>query len=964
MFAFILKKIFGTQNERFLKKIQPLVEKINSFEKEASSLSQDEMQNKSKMFKKRLSDERKELKEKMADLLKSLDEIHIEGRTKIEDEIKAIKEKLKVRTEAILEEMLPLAFAMVREAAQRTISLRPYDVQLVGGIVLHRGYIAEMANGEGKTLVATLPAYLNALVGEGVHVVTVNDYLAERDRQWMGPVYEYLGLTVGVVQHDMAPKERQVAYNSDITYGTNNEFGFDYLRDNMALARKDQAQAGRHHYTIVDEVDSILVDEARTPLIISGPAEESTDKYYEANKIIPSLKKGSRDEEAKTESGDFVIDEKAKSSYLTEEGELKASRLLGVEDTLGFQMKYKHLVAQALRAHYNFKRDTDYVVKDKQVIIVDEFTGRLMAGRRWSDGLHQAIEAKEGLKIERENQTLATITLQNYFRMYNKLSGMTGTGWTEAAEFVQIYKLEVIVIPTNKPIQRVDAPDLIYKSQKEKYEAVCEKVEELYKQKRPVLVGTTSIEKNELLSDMLKRKGIPHQVLNAKYHEMEAHIVAQAGHLGAVTMATNMAGRGTDIQLGGNNEYMTEDALRQAKIGPYDTNYKEEYKALLEKFSRRVAEEKEKVIKLGGLYVIGTERHESRRIDNQLRGRAGRQGSSGYSQFYLSLEDDLMRIFGSDRIKGVMEKLGFEEGQVLQHGLITRAIETAQQRVEKYNFEIRKQLLEYDNIMNRQREVIYEERNMVLQSDNLKKHVLTMIQDVLESKIDLHLKVEPPAEPDTGVFRSWLKSVCPIETSDIDFKDIDFEKIESELIRRIKAAYEAKEEALGRNNIRMLEKIITLQSIDSHWKEHLRAMDSLREGIGLRAYGQRNPLVEYQQEAHYFFSQMIDRIKEEVADKIFKVVPMGAVDEQRFGIFSALPLALKHEEKEQFETLPQRKAASAHDINLSKPVSQEERKSRIQTIKRVGKKIGRNDPCPCGSGKKYKKCCGKQPTQS
>lgn len=955
MLGLILKKIFGTQNERFLKRIRPVVDKINSFEEEFSSLSSDEMREKTAMFKKLIADARQELNEKKNELSKAFNAAPIEERAEIEGELKEIKTQLKRKTEEVLEEILPEAFALVRESAKRTLGLRHYDVQMIGGLVLHKGMIAEMANGEGKTLVATLPAYLNALVGEGVHVVTVNDYLAGRDREWMGPVYEYLGLTVGVVQHDAAGQDKQIAYRKDITYGTNNEFGFDYLRDNMALRKRDQVQRG-YYYTIVDEVDSILVDEARTPLIISGPTEESTDKYYKVDKIIPRLKKGSKDEITKVETGDFVIDEKGKSSYLTDEGEAKAAEILGISDTLEFQMKYKHLVSQALRAHNNFRRDTEYVVNDGQVIIVDEFTGRLMAGRRWSDGLHQAVEAKEKLKIERENQTLATVTLQNYFRMYNKLSGMTGTGLTEASEFSEIYKLEVVAIPTNKLAERIDAADLIYKSQKEKYEAVCLKVQELYKEKRPVLVGTTSIEKNELVSQMLKRRGIPHQVLNAKHHEMEAHIVGQAGRHGAVTVATNMAGRGTDIRLGGNAEYMTLDSLRQQKIGPYESNYKEEYENLSERFSRQVAEEKNKVIELGGLYVIGTERHESRRIDNQLRGRAGRQGTPGHSQFYLSLDDDLMRIFGSDRIKGVMQRFGFAEGESLHHPLISRAIETAQKRVEGYNFEIRKQLLEYDDVMNKQREIIYEERNAVLESENSREHILSMARDTLGAKMDLHLKVEANQEPDVEIFKSWLASVYPVGVSDIDFVNTNLDDIEEEISNRVQAAYDKREETLGAENIRNLEKIITLQVIDRQWKDHLYVMDELRDGIGLRAYGQRNPLIEYQQEGHGLFSRMIERVKEEVTGAIFKVVPIRVGEEQRFGVFSSLPMAFSHSEKGQFEALPKKEAAPAN-VNIPPQARPEEAQGRA--IIRTGKKVGRNELCPCGSGKKYKKCCGK-----
>ncbi|MFH1856790.1 MAG: preprotein translocase subunit SecA [Candidatus Omnitrophota bacterium] len=954
MFAFILKKMFGTQNERFLKKIRPMVDKINSFEEEVSRLSQEELKGKTVAFRKQIRDTRRPWQEKIDSLSEALNSALVEERVRIEDELKAIRKKLKSTTEEVLEEILPYAFAMAREAAKRTLGMRHFDVQFIGGIVLHKGMIAEMANGEGKTLAATSPVYLNALAHEGVHVVTVNDYLAKRDREWMGPVYEYLGLTVGVIQNDMPHEEKRAAYACDITYGTNNEFGFDYLRDNMVLKKENQVQA-RRYYAVVDEVDSILVDEARTPLIISGPTEESTEKYYEVNKIITHLKKGAKDEVTKAESGDFVIDEKSKSVYLTDDGEVKASELLNVKDNFEFQMKYRHLVTQGLRAHYNFNKDTDYVVKDGQVIIVDEFTGRLMSGRRWSDGLHQAVEAKEKLKIERENQTLATITLQNYFRMYEKLSGMTGTGLTEAGEFAEIYKLEVVAIPTNNPIQRVDATDLIYKSFQEKFEAVCDKVKEVNDSKRPVLVGTTSIEKNELLSRMMKRRGIPHQVLNAKYHETEAHIVAQAGRPGAVTIATNMAGRGTDIRLGGNADYIVEDFLRQQKIGPYDSNYKEEYEKLYKRFSQEVTEEKNKVMEMGGLYVIGTERHESRRIDNQLRGRAGRQGTPGYSQFYLSLEDDLMRIFGSDRIKGIMQRFGFAEGESIHHPLITRSIETAQRRVEGYNFEIRKHLLEYDNVMNKQREIIYEERNAVLNLQSSKEHILSMTQDVLNSKIDLHLNVESHVEPDDDTMRGWLSSVYGIDASGIDLKSRDLPEIENEIFSRIQSVYEEKEKSIGTDNMRYLEKIITLQVIDRHWKDHLYGMDELRDGIGLRAYGQKNPLIEYQQEAHDLFSQMTNRIKEEASEVLFKIAPTGIERGERFSVFASTPMAFRHEEKKQFESSS---LSETGDVAVQQR-GLESAKAVSQPVRHAEEKVGRNELCPCGSGKKYKKCCGK-----
>jgi len=753
-------------------------------------------------------------------------------------------------------------------------------------------------------------------------VVTVNDYLAKRDRTWMGPVYESLGLTVGAIQHDMDQRSRQAAYACDITYGTNNEFGFDYLRDNMVVHKDDMVQRPSN-YAIVDEVDSILVDESRTPLIISGPAEESTDKYYIINKIVPRLTgkvitdKEEIDAKYKgldLEKGiDYIVNEKNHTVNLTEEGIVKCQELIGVKNLYeDLQSEWEHHIRQAIRAHALYKKDVDYVVKDGEVLIVDEFTGRLMPGRRWSDGLHQAVEAKEGVKIERENQTLATITFQNYFRMYKKLAGMTGTAETEAAEFSRIYGLDVVVIPTNKPMKRSNNPDVIYKTEREKFNAVCAEIAELYKAGRPVLVGTISIEKSERLSSLLKRMTIPHHVLNAKYHEMEAEIIAKAGQKYAITIATNMAGRGTDIVLG------------------------------------------ETVAGLGGLHVLGTERHEARRIDNQLRGRSGRQGDPGSSRFYLSLEDDLMRIFGSDRIKGVMDKLGMEEGQDIQHPFITHAIETAQKRVEAHNFEIRKHLLEYDNVMNRQREVIYEERRKVLFGSDMKEYIYEIMDEVVSYALDTYINEKAGADQwDFEGFRQYLESRFGLKTKGLNLEEMRRPEIQDTVLEMLKGSYEAKEKELGAEMARHLERMILLQVVDTRWKDHLYAMDNLREGIGLRAYGQRDPLVEYQHEAYSMFMDMISRIKEETLEYLFKI---KAIREEKApeAVFDFSRQQLLHEEKTQFQDVPSRE-----EEPLSGPYKGQLPQENIPTYKREEPKVGRNDPCPCGSGKKYKKCCGK-----
>ncbi len=930
MINYILSKIIGTQNERELKRLAPKVDLINGLEPKVSSLSDSELRAKTDEFKARVSAKLKDY---------NLSELPKEERRKIEQDI--------------LDEILPEAFAVVREAAKRTIDMRHFDVQLIGGIVLHEGKIAEMATGEGKTLVATLAAYLNALSGRGIHIVTVNDYLAKRDRCWMGPIYEFLGLRVGVIQHDMNDKERQEAYACDITYGTNNEFGFDYLRDNMKYRLEDMVQR-QLHYAIVDEVDSILVDEARTPLIISGPAEESTDKYYKAASIVKGLVKGARDEETKTETGDYIVDEKGHTVYLTEQGEAKVVSAWDLKDMHNIEsMEEKHCTEKALLSKELYRLDVDYVIKDGEVIIVDEFTGRMMPGRRWSDGLHQAIEAKEGVRIERENQTLATVTFQNYFRMFDKLAGMTGTAATEANEFHQIYKLDVVVIPTNRPLIRTNYADIIYKTEKEKFQAVVDEIAELYSKGQPVLVGTISIDKSERLSQMLKGRGISHQVLNAKYHEMEAHIVAQAGRLNAITIATNMAGRGTDILLGGNAEYMVGDILRQKGTDLKDADPKEKGE-LLAKIKSKVEDEHRKVVGLGGLHVLGTERHEARRIDNQLRGRSGRQGDPGSSRFYLSLEDDLLRIFGADRIKLIMDKLGMEEGQPIEHPWVTKAIETAQKRVEAHNFEIRKHLLEYDNVMNKQREVIYSERRAMLEGKNLKEYIFAMIEDALDSAMDIYLNEKVRSDEwDMNGFFEWLHTKFAV-TLPIDRNELlkgSRAEIRGKMLGIINEFYEKREKVFGVDAMRHIEKTILLDIIDSKWKDHLYAMDILKEGIGLRAYGQVDPLIEYKNEAYLMFEEMMNRIKEDALEFIFRVQVVREEKVKR--VFEAVPREFIHPELQPL-------AARGLKVEGPMPIPREPTVSDIKQapLRRETPKIGRNDPCPCGSGKKYKRCCG------
>ena len=859
-------------NSREIKRMQKIVDEINSYESELQALPDSKLQNKTVEFKNRLD----------------------QGET--------------------LDDLLPEAFAVVREVSRRVLNMRHFDVQLMGGIVLHQGRIAEMKTGEGKTLVATLPVYLNALTGKGVHVITVNDYLATRDSEWMGKIYTFLGLSVGLVVHGLDFNERKRAYASDVVYGTNNEFGFDYLRDNMSV-HVDQMVQRELNYAIVDEVDSILIDEARTPLIISGQADKPTDLYYNFARLVPRLVK----------DRDYTVDEKSHTVVLTEEGVTLAEKMLKVDNLYDDQhTELTHHMQQALKAHALMKRDRDYVIKDGQVIIVDEFTGRLMFGRRYSEGLHQAIEAKEGVRIEHESQTLATITFQNYFRMYEKLAGMTGTAKTEEEEFRKIYKLDVVVVPTHMPMIRRDLPDVVYKTEKAKFKAVVDEITQRHKIGQPVLVGTVSIEKSEVISQMLKMSGVPYNVLNAKYHEKEAEIVAQAGRLNAVTIATNMAGRGTDILLGGNPDFLVQNDLKGKDYNP-DTMVKESEK-LREKYKIITQEEHKKVVELGGLHIIGTERHESRRIDNQLRGRTGRQGDPGATQFYISLEDDLMRMFGSDNIAGIMDRLGLEDDMPIEHNIVSRSIETAQKKVENRNFEMRKHVLEYDDVMNQQREVIYEQRRQVLTSENLKENIQEMITGVIDRLVTTYCPdgVHEEEWDLQGLFSQVEQIFClKNKIKQEDFESSGRQSIKDDLEEMALKAYEAREEELGAETMREIERMLMLRVVDDKWMDHLDAMDQLREGIGLRAYGQKDPLIEYKFEGYEMFQGMISSIQEDVVRYIFRVNIVRPQEQQRKTVEN------RYEEDE-----PKR------------PVKRENR-------------IGRNDPCPCGSGKKYKKCCGR-----
>ncbi|MFZ5986489.1 MAG: preprotein translocase subunit SecA [Bacillota bacterium] len=906
----LIEKIIGSYSDRELKRIMPIVDKIESLEPQIKSLTDDELKAKTPEFKKRLS----------------------EGET--------------------LNDILPEAFAVVREASMRVLGMRHFGVQLIGGIVLHQGRIAEMKTGEGKTLVATLPVYLNALEGKGVHVVTVNDYLAKRDSEWMGKLYNFLGLSVGLIVHGLDNDERRRAYNCDITYGTNNEYGFDYLRDNMVIYKEDMVQR-ELNFAIVDEVDSILVDEARTPLIISGAGDKSTDLYTRADSFVRRLKAKvftEVDDKQHTDDleADYIVDEKANTATLTADGVRKAEDYFGIENLSDSDnLTLSHHINQALRAHGLMKIDKDYVIKDGEIIIVDEFTGRLMYGRRYSNGLHQAIEAKEGVKVERESKTLATITFQNYFRMYTKLSGMTGTAQTEEQEFQSIYKLDVIVIPTNKPVARIDHPDSVYKNERGKFNAVINEIVECNKRGQPVLIGTISIEKSELLSSILKKRGVPHQVLNAKYHEREAEIIAQAGKFGAVTIATNMAGRGTDIVLGGNAEFMAKQEMRKKgyseelinqATGFNDTDDEEiltarkVFRELHDGFKKITSAEREKVVEVGGLQIMGTERHESRRIDNQLRGRAGRQGDPGASRFYISLEDDLMRLFGSDRLTGIVNALGLEEDQPIEHRMLSNAIENAQKRVEGKNFAIRKNVLQYDDVMNKQREVIYEQRRKVLNGENIKENFLKMVEGIADNIVNLYCSESPyPDNWDWEGMRAYAEGPFlhegALKFSRDEFELMSKEKLRDILLETMNKRYEEKEQEFGSELMRELERVVLLRIVDQKWMDHIDDMDQLQHGIRLRAFGQKDPVIEYKFEGFEMFEEMIRNIQMDAV----KVILNTHLDRER--------------------NMPKRE-------KVAEPVMASHGGDTVKKPVVKSQKVGRNDVCPCGSGKKFKKCCG------
>ncbi len=959
----ILAKVFGTKTEREIKEMQPTVAAINDLEPAMRQLSDIDLAAKTIEFKERLA----------------------QG--------------------APLDDLLIESFAVVREAGRRVLNMRHFDVQLIGGMVLHRGKIAEMKTGEGKTLVATLPCYLNALEGKGVHVVTVNDYLAKRDSEWMGRLHKFLGLSVGVIVHDLDDAERKAAYGSDITYGTNNEFGFDYLRDNMKFRISDCVQR-EYRYAIVDEVDSILIDEARTPLIISGPSEESTDKYYKINRIIPKLVRGEviegKEPGEKYTTGDYTIDEKHKTAALTEEGVFKVEKLLGLGNLYDANnIEINHHVQQALRAHVLYMRDREYVVKDgdegPEVIIVDEFTGRLMPGRRWSDGLHQAVEAKEGVKIQRENQTLATITFQNYFRMYKKLAGMTGTAETEAAEFQKTYNIDVTVIPTNRPLIRREYQDVVYRTEEEKFRNAAKAIKELNSKGQPVLVGTISVEKSEKLSGILKKMGVRHEVLNAKNHEREASIVAQAGRKGTVTVSTNMAGRGTDILLGGNPEFMTKDACLKEKVAErlseseaqyvadehfyYFTHLDQFYRVRRDKwdeifarFKQQTDLEHDQVVALGGLHIAATERHESRRIDNQLRGRAGRQGDPGSSKFFLSLQDDLLRIFGGERMQNLMLRLGMEEDVPIESRLITKRIAKAQEAVEMQNFEARKHLLEYDDVMDKQRKAVYGMRRQLLEGIDQKERVMEMVQGIVDEFIDRRCPNEK--HPDTWDLVTLRNDILSAFGAKIDLAELG-DKTTTEMsdavLERLKQRYQEKEDMVGADVMRQTERIVMLQVIDNQWKDHLLTMDELKQGIGNRAYGQKDPLVEYKKESFDLFTAMMDRIEDEAVRYLYflqvstssgPILPFPEEEEEDDGSGNGGPAAAAEAVAEE-----QRRAAKAQMEDFTRNIERKKDKELAalqlggddstgsRTVV-VGQKVGRNDPCPCGSGKKYKRCHG------
>ncbi len=970
----LIAKVFGTSNERELKRIAPLVERVNALEPGIKQLSDEQLRAKTNEF-----------------------------RSKIRQRVDAVEdpeEKNQALKEA-LDEILPEAFAVVREAGWRVLKMRHFDVQLIGGAVLHSGKIAEMKTGEGKTLVATLPVYLNALSGRGVHVVTVNDYLAKRDSEWMGKLYTFLGLSVGVIVHDLDDSQRREAYGADVTYGTNNEFGFDYLRDNMKFDLADCVQRG-HNYGIVDEVDSILIDEARTPLIISGASEESTDKYARVNRIIPQLEMGEEIEESidtKVLTGDFVIDEKHRTITVTDEGWDKVERLLGIGNIADPEnWDLKHHVETAIKATHLYRRDVEYVVKDGEVLIVDEFTGRLMPGRRWSDGLHQAVEAKENVKIERENQTLATVTFQNYFRMYKTLAGMTGTAETEAAEFDNIYRLEVVVIPTNRQLLRVENPDVVYRTEKEKYFAAADEIQKLADSEQPVLVGTTSVEKSERLSDLLKKKGVRHVVLNAKYHEREAEIVAQAGRKGAVTIATNMAGRGTDILLGGNPEFMAKQeclkkgiaqklkaAAGEVTAKPDDPTLSyfyyggdeyqvptDQWNELLVRFKAETDKDHDDVIGRGGLFILGTERHESRRIDNQLRGRAGRQGDPGASRFYLSLEDDLMRIFAKEWVSTLLQRLGMEEGVPIESRMISKRIEAAQKAVEGQNFEARKHLLEYDDVMNKQREAVYGLRRQLLEGLDQKDLILEdYVRDILGGALDKYAGKDVHAEDwDTKGLKNevFTKFGVDIEKEGVDVDKLNRQELGDAIFEKLKERYDAKERLIGPDAMRHHERIIMLSVLDQHWKDHLLSMDHLREGIGLRGYGQHDPLVEYKRESFDMFEAMMQRFQEETVRYLYL---MQIIEAQQPAPHRMTPSDGDGNALAAVGTGSRRMRQATTSIDEMEEAFQRRKKRELEQARMAGSgdqgpvqqvirgdKVGRNDPCPCGSGKKYKKCCG------
>jgi preprotein translocase subunit SecA len=970
LFNRLAAKIFGTRNEREVKRLMPAVEQINALEPQTHGLSDAELRAKTGEFRKRLAE-------------------RLEG---IEDD-----DERRAAENQFLQEILPEAFAVVREAGLRTLNMRHFDVQLIGGMVLHSGTISEMKTGEGKTLVATLPVYLNALPGRGVHVITVNDYLAKRDSEWMGKIYNFLGLSVGVIVHDLDDDERRAAYAADCTYGTNNEFGFDYLRDNMKFEVRECVQRG-HNFAIVDEVDSILIDEARTPLIISGASEESTDKYYKVNKILPKLAKGEEIDTAPGEpkilTGDYVVDEKHKTITISDEGWEKVEKLLGITNIADPEnWDLKHHVETAVKAHALYKRDVEYVVKDGEVLIVDEFTGRLMPGRRWSDGLHQAVEAKENVKVERENQTLATITFQNYFRMYKKLAGMTGTAETEAPEFDKIYKLEVLVIPTNKELRRLENADVVYRTEPEKYKAVADHIEELHEKGQPVLVGTTSIEKSERLAEILKKRAVKHVVLNAKYHEREAEIVAQAGRFGMVTIATNMAGRGTDILLGGNPEFMSKQELVKKGIArplhevggeveaaasseettkfyyqgtEFEAPLDQWHEAFL-RFKLETDKEHDQVVDVGGLFILGTERHEARRIDHQLRGRAGRQGDPGESRFFLSLQDDLMRIFAKEWVSTLLQRLGMEEGVPIESRMITRRIEAAQKAVEAQNFEARKHLLEYDDVMNKQREAVYSLRRQLLEGLDQKDLILEdYVAGILSELLDKYAgKVVHPDDWDIKGLKNeiFTRFGVDILAEGVKPESLNRQELGDAVFEKLKQRYEAKEKLIGLEQMRYHERMIMLSVLDQQWKDHLLNMDHLKEGIGLRGYGQHDPLVEYKRESFDMFELMMARFEEETVRYLYlmQVIEPGAPQ-----------VTVEAGDGGNGDGAGRRRRAAATSVDDLEEAFQRRKRKELEQARmagsgeyqpvqqrvRSGAKVGRNDPCPCGSGKKYKKCCG------